>query len=269
MKIDRAAFLTITGLLAAGCNNNRPAAAPVITAEPSALPATAAVPPPVAATSATPPAGDVPPPPPPPAPVTNFVPPPPTRPLASTVVPPSTPPPTARGPIPEPIANRKPLGLETSCGKGKVAFDPNKQTCNDDQSAETDCVEIVSSGVYPTTESGRCPGAGAAQRRCNVYTRYFKARIAHEAGECLKKATGRACDGCKFFRCGHESLMTACVDHNADYECGVIDSVCTDVSKNRCLSYLSGMNQAGRDAMVACLKKDCGRGFLRCLEAIK
>ena len=269
MKIDRAAFLAITGLLTAGCNNNRPAVAPAIKAEPTVAPTTESTPLPVAAVQpvTTPPAPHEPTPVPPP-PVTP--PSTPSKPVASAFIPaPTTPPPTPRGPIPEPRANRKSLGLENSCGKGKVPFDPNKQSCNDDQSAETDCVEIVSSGVYPTTESGRCPGAGAAQRRCNVYTRFFKPRIAHDAGECLKKATGRACDGCKFFRCGHESLMTACADHNADYECSVIDALCADVSKNRCLSYLSGMNQPGRDAMVDCLKKDCGRGFLRCLEMIK
>jgi hypothetical protein len=261
MRVDRAAFLTITGLLAAGCNNNRPAVSPTIAAEPPPQAAPVAASAPVEAAAA--PTG-------------------PTLSVGPTEVPPAVPqaaspapepapaaPLAARGPIPPPRPNRKSLGLENGCGKGKVSFDASRQSCNDEQGAETDCVDIVSSGVYPTTESGRCPGAAAAQRRCNVYSRYFKPRLAHEAGECLKKATGKACDGCKFFRCGHESLMTACVDHSADYDCGVINSLCADVSKNRCLSYLSGMNQQGRDAMVECLKKDCTRGFLRCLESVK
>ncbi len=259
MRVDRAAFLAITGLLTAGCNNNRPAVAPTITAEPpppAPLGVATTAPVDAAPPAAPPPAGHTEVPAAPPA----LSPPSQSAPVAPVAV---------RDPIPPPRANRKSLGLEIGCGRGKVAFDPAKQACNDEQATETDCVEIVSTGVYPTTESGRCPGAAAAQRRCNVYSRFFKPRLAHEAGECLKKATGKACDGCKFFRCGHESLMTACIDHNADYECSVIDSQCADVSKNRCLSYLSGMNQQGRDAMVECLKKDCSRGFLRCLETVK
>jgi hypothetical protein len=258
MKIDRAAFLLLAGTLAgAACNATEPPPPP---APPPALP------PQTASVQATTP---------PPTPVAS------TPPVATTAPTHAADPADASAPVPaavmdasvaqadasrppvQPIANRKPLGGDAGCGVSRKTWDPNRPACDDNQGQLEDCVTLQ--GLwYPSNEV--CPGPVMVRRRCSTYNGNYKPKVAAVAYACLKGAQGASCNSCRMFQCGHEALMSACPDNTADADCDAISAYCTEVDKNRCRSYLSGMTKKGRDAMVDCLKNACGKGFAQCAQ---
>lgn len=239
MKVDKAAFLLLTGTIAGIACGTTPPVQPQssITPPPST---TVPTPPPTPSTVAT-----LPPPPPPPSTVATLPPPP----------PPPPPPPDPK--------NQKPLGEDNSgCGMSKAVYDPAKTSCDDSTAAPVNCDGVP---MFPANEY--CRG-NLGRLRCNVYSNAFKPKVMADAYQCLKTKVGGRCDNCTPFKCGHEALMNACPDPTVSSDCDTIARSCSGMNRVRCSSYLSGMTPAARRYMVECLTKSCSKGFARCLEAM-
>jgi hypothetical protein len=160
-------------------------------------------------------------------------------------------------------ALRKPIGMDQGCAQSEASYDDTRSGCEDMSGDEADCGGQWNG--YPSTEAGVCPGPAIYRRRCFVYSTNFKPRVSQAAYQCLQEHKGRACNSCAPFACGHKALMGACPDRSADAACDQIADACSEVSKVTCRSYLSGMNDRGRQAMVSCLSADCTKGFGKCL----
>jgi hypothetical protein len=106
---------------------------------------------------------------------------------------------------------------------------------------------------------------------CADSSRYFKPKIAERAVACIrKKSPLQLCDALHVYKCKDDALHTACADPSADGDCATITQGCPSVSFDQCRVYLSGMNAAGRAAMVKCLTSanGCGWGVYSCSEGL-
>jgi hypothetical protein len=72
------------------------------------------------------------------------------------------------------------------------------------------------------------------------------------------------------YGCTEEAAMGACPDASADSWCDDIVSVCTTADYTECQNWLSGMTDAGRQAMSDCMTPDnfCDFGFYTCSEGL-
>jgi hypothetical protein len=153
------------------------------------------------------------------------------------------------------------------------------------------------SGAPSASDEGICgPGGSLAAKRCKDFKEAFKPKVAEAAVACLRKLTGKqVCDAARVNKCGHEALMLSCQEPVAvqrSYassgnlsqepapqgaapgspvvaQCDAILKGCAGtvpgVSLVDCTRTLSGMNDAGRSAMVECMKTHCAdRGLYAC-----
>lgn len=164
-------------------------------------------------------------------------------------------------------SKQKPLGIDVGCAQSDAHYDDTRTACDDNTGPTAECADLARG--YPSTEGGKCPGSTPVMQRCAAYNNYFKPKVAVEAFACFEKFKGRACNGCFPFSCGHKALMDACPDSSADADCDKIEMACSGMGRKQCRSYLSGMNQRGRQAMVDCLTKSCAKGFGACLVGMR
>ena len=105
----------------------------------------------------------------------------------------------------------------------------------------------------------------------------MKPRVAQAAVACLNKlSAGERCDPKRVELCGHLALMNACEDRvptsTAASACETIVQTCgaspLAPSLNECHLAMSGLREAGREAMLDCATKHCfDKGVLGC-EAV-
>jgi hypothetical protein len=169
---------------------------------------------------------------------------------------PPPPPPPAPPPPPPPAAT-----------PDAAPVAPPAPVCDDTAGTPGDCPPLG----LPTVEGG-C--GSFANFRCTEMKQAVKPRVAQAATTCLSKLTpGERCDAKRVNLCVHTALMSACPDTTSTTDtCKQIVQACASAaappSQADCERTLAGMNQAGRDRTIACVKKHCAdRGFLWC-EAV-
>ncbi len=163
-----------------------------------------------------------------------------------------------------------------------VEHAPSTPGCDDSAGMPEDCP-----AVGPADE-GVC--SNVAAKRCADFKAAFKPRVAQAAVACLRHLKpNEMCDPSRVNLCGHSALMAACPDaasgqSGAPLEapgnatpvsiaCDAILKGCVGVplgpTSNDCRQTLSGMTDAGRASMVACLATHCAdKGLLGC-EGLK
>ena len=145
-------------------------------------------------------------------------------------------------------------------------------TCDDSVGEAAACPPMPA----PTAEGGVACG-GVATTRCADFKQTMKPRVAQAAVACLNKLTAaERCDPKRVELCGHLALMNACDDPTL---ASTITSTCEKIvqtcgasplapSQNECRLAMTGLREAGRDAMLDCAKKHCfDKGVLGC-EAV-
>ncbi len=194
-------------------------------------------------------------------------PPKPTEPLAA---PPTAAPSASAAPSAAPAATAAPV--------------PSAQLC-DDSAGEPEACPI------PIGPSDEAVCANWAAKRCADYKAAFKPKVAQAAVACLRKLVGgERCDQYRANLCGHKALMAACQEAAPDgrpasvaadaaapasplaAQCESIVKSCTgtvpETTLADCYRTLSGLNEAGRSAMVDCMKTHCvDKGLFGC-EAV-
>ncbi|HEY0468231.1 MAG TPA: hypothetical protein VGC79_28730 [Polyangiaceae bacterium] len=146
-----------------------------------------------------------------------------------------------------------------------------------------------------------CPAMGPADegvctnfaaKRCAEFKSTFKPKVAQAAVACIKTLKGNAaCDPARVNLCGHNALMAACPEPNADLTktdatgaapaSSPLASACENIVKGcgaqpslptlaDCRQTLSGMTEFGRASMVECMATHCAdKGLLGCEGARK
>jgi hypothetical protein len=105
-------------------------------------------------------------------------------------------------------------------------------------------------------------------QHCEAYKAYFKPKIAERAVACVVGQSGAQLgDGCRTYQCGDEALKGACLDPTADPACWAVAKSC-NTSLDECRGLLSGMNDAGRQKILACALSGCRFGLWSCVEGI-
>lgn len=132
--------------------------------------------------------------------------------------------------------------------------------CNDDQGTAVACATMKT-----------CQGYAFPREHCELYRKFFKAKVAQKAVECLAKLSqAEVCDGCPVYKCGDIALKGSCPDSTAEASCVRITAACPKASPVTCERYLAGMNPAGRARVVACMTgpNGCAFGLYSCVESL-
>lgn len=114
-----------------------------------------------------------------------------------------------------------------------------------------------------------CSIAQFQEDECNGAKGNMKPFIAQQTIQCiLNKAS--LCNAADTYNCVDQALKIACPDSTADDECAAINTACSlgDGGVDLCRQYLSGMTQAGRNAMVTCMTGNCSVGLYSCVEGL-
>ena len=105
-------------------------------------------------------------------------------------------------------------------------------------------------------------------QHCEEYKATLKPKIAERAVACVVAQAGAQLgDGCRTYQCGDEALQGACLDPTADLACLAVAKSC-NTSVDECRGLLSGMNDAGRQKMLACAMSGCRFGLWSCVEGL-
>jgi hypothetical protein len=105
-------------------------------------------------------------------------------------------------------------------------------------------------------------------QHCEDYKAAFKPKIAERAVACVVGQTGSQLgDGCRTYQCGDEALGGACLDPTAALPCLAISRSC-NTTIDECTGLLSGMNETGRQKIVACAAAGCRFGLWSCVEGL-
>ncbi len=105
-------------------------------------------------------------------------------------------------------------------------------------------------------------------QHCEDYKQFFKPKVAERAVACIVAQTGpQLTDGCRTYQCGDEALKGACIDPSADLASMAVARSC-NTSIDECRGLLSGMNDAGRQKVLACAMSGCRFGLWSCVEGI-
>jgi hypothetical protein len=262
MKIDRAAFLLLTGSIAAGACVEQPPNAPTVDI---ALPYASAAPPAERNASAEA------------APLAVA-----TSGASSTPLSPSREGDSAdEGAYPAGEAGGS--ADPGFCGQSHAQFDPKRTGCSDAVGNPASCKAMAAPrgcGSFPFPRA-----------KCDGFAASMKPKIAERAVACAVALSAKdVCDACLTYRCGYEALMTACVDPAADTDCAAIVKSCASptpsptqvtprrapshahpaVAMSECRAYLSGLTPSGRRKMVQCMvpAQGCDWGLYSCAEGL-
>jgi hypothetical protein len=144
-------------------------------------------------------------------------------------------------------------GADGVC-RAKPVTRPN--ACDDDHGSPGDC------------RKADCRRLPFICEHCEEYRRFFKPKIAERAVACVVAQSGAQLgDGCRTYQCGDEALGGACLDTAADPTCAVVARSCS-TSVDECRGMLSGMNDAGRQKILACAQAGCRFGLWSCVEGL-
>jgi hypothetical protein len=144
-------------------------------------------------------------------------------------------------------------GTSGSGGEGGAA------TClGDERDPQVTCGDFMGAGG-----EGYGGGAGAgptcgemadAQTEfCTDLWTNLKPAVANDARTCMNAQSPEdVCSWVFTYGCAQEAILAACPDDTADDECQTIYDDCPEIPVSECSLVLSGMTQAGRDAVVAC-----------------
>jgi hypothetical protein len=133
---------------------------------------------------------------------------------------------------------------------------PRPTVCDDGRGSPGDC------------RKADCRRTPFICQHCEDYKAYFKPKIAERAVACVVSQTGAQLqDGCRTYACGDEALKGACLDPLADPACWAISRACT-TTLDECRGLLSGMNDAGRQKVLACAMSGCRYGLWSCVEGL-
>lgn len=255
MHIDRTKFLVLAASLAGGCYIQQQAPSPYPENQGAGPPAPAPAPAP-APTATAAPAGTVVGAPPPTG--EGMAKPPPTK--EGGYVPPPTkegayvPAPTGEG-YPSSEGGPTYEGMP-SLKKHAIPLHTWKCASNDDSAAKYDCVV-------------KAPGCSWSQQSCLGASKYFKPKVAERAATCISKVTTTTCD-IATYDCRKAALRSACPDATVDTWCQQAMKGCNKLKLHECRMWMTGLNNLGRAAAVACISNptSCGYGMYSCVEGL-
>jgi hypothetical protein len=143
----------------------------------------------------------------------------------------------------------------------------------------------IAEACPPMGPAGEGACGNAAAKRCADFKLAFKPRVAAQAVACIRALKGNEiCDATRANLCGHAALMNACQEPErasangaagatqaspVTRACDAIMGACASpplgTTMDDCRRTLSGMTDAGRTSMVACMTAHCSdRGLLGC-----
>jgi hypothetical protein len=152
-------------------------------------------------------------------------------------------------------------GTSGSGGEGGGA------TClGDERDPQVTCGEFMGAGGVGAGGDGYGGGGGSgptcdemAEAQADFCTGLWtnlKPAVANDARTCMNAQSPEdICTWAYTYGCAQEAILAACPDETADDECETIHADCADIADipvSECSLVLSGMTQAGRDAVVAC-----------------
>jgi hypothetical protein len=125
-------------------------------------------------------------------------------------------------------------------------------------------------GSGPTCDEGAtwsvsCEGLNASvcvgietflNDECAIAAQVFKGYVVDSVRSCMIGLSDAAlCDSTNTYACVQQGLLASCPDAGVEDDCADILSSCEggSVSSKDCSTYLSGMTEAGRAQMVACI----------------
>ncbi len=115
----------------------------------------------------------------------------------------------------------------------------------------------------------KASGCSWSQSSCLGASKYFKPKIAERAATCINKVTATTCD-IATYDCRKAALRSACPDASVDTWCQQAMKGCNKLKLNECRRWLTGLNNLGRAAAVACISNPttCGYGMYSCVEGL-
>jgi hypothetical protein len=145
-------------------------------------------------------------------------------------------------------------GDDNGTCRAKPVARPN--VCDDNRGSPGDC------------RKADCRRLPFICQHCEEYKRTLKPKIAERAVACVVAQAGaQLSDGCRTYQCGDEALGGACLDPTADPACWAVAKSC-NTSVDECRGFLSGMNDAGRQKVLACALAGCPYGLWSCVEGL-
>jgi len=105
---------------------------------------------------------------------------------------------------------------------------------------------------------------------CRGARKYFKAKIAERAVQCMHKLTPDAVCSAMTYECREAAMKSACPDPSADADCQSMAKKCPKMSMNECTQNMNGLNAAGRAEVIKCMTSGggCGYGVYSCTEGL-
>lgn len=105
---------------------------------------------------------------------------------------------------------------------------------------------------------------------CRGARKYFKAKIAERAVQCMHKLTPQAVCNAMTYECREAAMRSACPDPAADTECQALAKKCPKLNVNECRQLMSALNTAGRADVTKCMTTGggCGYGIYSCTEGL-
>jgi hypothetical protein len=170
--------------------------------------------------------------------------------------------PVAASPTPAPTPGRTVGARAGIAALSKSSTTPPTTACLDNEAAAIgDCAAMQA-------PAASCSGFAFPQTKCNAYKAYFKPKVAAQAVTCLQGLSSQAvCDATQTYTCGTNALRAACPDANLAQLCQTASSACHETAEN-CVNYLSGLNDAGRQKVAACVAQGCTAGLYSCIEGL-
>lgn len=151
-------------------------------------------------------------------------------------------------------------------GTSGTAGDGGATCLGDDRDPQVTCEDFMGAGGVGAGGEGYGGGGGAGPTcdemadlqadYCTELWTNLKPAVANDARTCMNAQTPEeVCSWAVTWSCAQEAILAACPDDTADDECETIHADCADIVDipvSECSLVLSGMTQAGRDAVVAC-----------------
>jgi hypothetical protein len=144
-------------------------------------------------------------------------------------------------------------------------------SCDDTTGTVPDCNALADGGV--NNDGGTtCASGSAFPAACAAWVSQLKPGVARNAVNCAVALP--SCEsGAGLGDCLSTALNMSCADPSANAVCASIASTCGDggvdagISTMQCDTYVSGMNQTGRDAITNCINNgSCSLDFPGCVE---
>lgn len=107
-----------------------------------------------------------------------------------------------------------------------------------------------------------------ASQKCASYKMYLKPKVAAKAVSCMNALPKeQTCGSTAPYDCGRDALKSACADAHVAEVCKTVATACKETAES-CSQLVSGLNDAGKQAVAACAARGCSAGLYSCIEGL-